>query len=533
MSMTVNLKTGCFFHILACCALIIGKGDAVWAQQHLYRQISLHEVQQRPVSEVLEKLSENGKFHFSYRSDRVPTDSTVSLPAFQGTLHDFLVQLLGQEYDFKELSDYVVIRHTPHRLTPAIEIGAASGQALVVQGQVTDANTQQGVANVSIYDKYSLASTLSDRDGHFKLEIKKPDPTVWMNISKENYRDTTLVILMPVEVNNHKLPIIFRYHPGYNGHIPLLETWLGRFFSNSRQRFQQLNVGSFFAERPYQLSLLPGLGTHGFSNNRVFNNVSVNVIGGHGGGVNGVEVSGMFAVNELDVARFQAAGLFNLVGGGVQGVQLAGGFNRVIGSLAGLQVAGLYNAVGKHMKGMQVAGIVNRAETVQGVQLAGLVNIADSSDYPIGLINLVRKGTKSLSLESDDQGRISVNFRSGGRVMYGLVGLGYAVSGLQLPYTVHTGIGAQLVSGQRFGIDTELVGKLSTSFSRAQSQYFITALPHISLTSSLGLYGGPVFGVVTAYENTIVDEPDWILQSFDGRKNMLYGGFNAGIRYAW
>src|SRR5690606_27111550 len=150
--------------------------------------------------------------------------------------------------------------------------------------------------------------------------------------------------------------------------------------------------------------------------------------------------SGAFAVNELDVARFQAAGLFNVVGGHVRGVQLAGGFNNVVHSLSGLQVAGLYNDIGKHVQGMQVAGLVNRAETVQGVQLAGLVNIADSSDYPIGLVNLIRQGSKSLSVESDERGLVGLQFRSGGRIMYGLVGLGYTVGGLQLPYSLHAGI---------------------------------------------------------------------------------------------
>lgn len=515
--MTVNLKAGFFFPILAGCIMMIGKVESVRAQQHLYRQITLGEMRQQPIGEVLEKLSKNGKFHFSYRSDRIPIDSMVTLPAFEGTLQDFLARLLGPEFDFKEISDYVIVRHAPNRLAPAIEIGAAANQAFIVQGQVTDANTHQGVANVSIYDKYSLASTLSDGDGYFKLEIRKPEPTVWMGITKENYRDTTLVVLMPVEVSYSKRPILFRYYPGYEGLTSLSDTWLGRLFSNSKQQFQRLNIGGFFAERPYQFSLLPGAGIHGSSSSRIVNNVSVNLLGGYTGGVDGVEVSGLFAINELDVAHFQAAGLFNVVGGQVSGVQLAGGFNDVVHSVSGLQVAGL----------------VNRAETVQGVQLAGLVNIADSSDYPIGLVNLIKQGAKSLALESDERGRIGFHFKSGGRVTYGSVGLGYAAGGLQLCYSLQAAIGAHLLTGRRFGLDAELVSKLNTDFKQVQSQYFVTALPYIKLTSSWDLYAGPAFGVVTAYENTMVDEPAWILHAFDGRRTMLYGGFNAGIRYSW
>jgi hypothetical protein len=89
-----------------------------------------------------------------------------------------------------------------------------------------------------------------------------------------------------------------------------------------------------------------------------------------------------------------------------------------------VQFAGLFNAT-DDIKGSQFAGLVNVADRVSGVQVAGLVNIAESSDYPIGLINIIRDGEMAIGFGYNEIGTASVNFRSGGRVLYGIVGVGW------------------------------------------------------------------------------------------------------------
>lgn len=97
---------------------------------------------------------------------------------------------------------------------------------------------------------------------------------------------------------------------------------------------------------------------------------------------------------------FAVAGLYNTASNG-RGVQIAGLHNEKQGNgfiqIAGLsnrsryevlQIAGLVNI--NVAATTQVAGLVNIAESVKGVQIAGLVNIADHSDYPIGLINIIK-----------------------------------------------------------------------------------------------------------------------------------------------
>src|SRR5690606_22186763 len=172
---------------------------------------------------------------------------------------------------------------------------------------------------------------------------------------------------------------------------------------------------------------------------QVVNQVSLNIIGGHTAGVNGVDVGGVFNVNQQDARYFQTAGLFNLVGRNVEGVQVAGASNMVVREVLGMQVAGVSNRaadvtgaqlsgvfnVAADVRGFQMTGIANVAGRVQGVQLAGLINIADSSDYPIGLVNLVKNGNRSIGIGLGEASMALLTFRSGGRTLYGLLGVGY------------------------------------------------------------------------------------------------------------
>ena len=77
------------------------------------------------------------------------------------------------------------------------------------------------------------------------------------------------------------------------------------------------------------------------------------------------------------------------------------------------------------IKGSQIAGFMNIARKVKGVQIAGFINIADSSATPIGLINIIRNGEKSISISADETLTWLLSFRSGGKILYGIVGGGY------------------------------------------------------------------------------------------------------------
>lgn len=316
---------------------------------------------------------------------------------------------------------------------------------------------------------------------------------------------------------------------------------------------------------PIQLSIIPGLSTLGKQSIQAVSRFSLNLIGGKTGGVAGFEVAGMFNINRADVRDVQLGGAFNWVGNNLSGVQAAGAVNRVANDVSGLQFAGAINQAGqvqgaqfagamnvakaiqgaqfagginiaRDQTGTQVAGAVNIGGHVQGVQLAGLLNIADSSDYPIGLINLVKNGRKSIAVEFDETGTASVVFRSGGRVLYGLLGVGYRFGDDFFDYALEGGLGARLVDKDRFSLAIEAVQRTTTDFDEYTHMASLKVLPAYRFGNHLEVFGGPTANVIYADDDGgTMDAPGWVWyrRNGDGDVRSLHGGIIGGVRYVW
>ena len=419
-------------------------------------------------------MSNKGNFYFSYNSNSIEQDSLVTLTATNKSVRQLLELLFPDNYEFRESGNYIIIRKAPIRMTFLTNKAVTEDRFYTVSGYVMDDESGHWIHNASIYEKRLLASTLSNTNGYFKLRFKEKTKAVVLTVSKEFYRDTTFAIdagynqqvsitLLPVtsglvtiispedyfapeqlKVRVQTDTTTTEYTYTKSDSVKVERRGIGRFLVSSQQRIQSVNLKQFFISRPFQVSLTPGLGTHGHLSAQVTNNISFNVFGGYNGGVNGVELGGLFNIDKKDVQSVQLAGLFNLVGGHMKGVQVAGISNTVMDSAAGFQVGGIsnvvtgkfsgfqlggvYNHASGHMNGFQLAGVGNFAkQPVKGVQIAGvvnisnkeldgtqiagvvnyakrlkglqigLINIADSSDgYSIGLINVILNGYHKL-----------------------------------------------------------------------------------------------------------------------------------------
>ena len=188
------------------------------------------------------------------------------------------------------------------------------------------------------------------------------------------------------------------------------------------------------------------------------------------------------------VDAIQASGVVNLTKD-LQGVQIAGASN-VAKEVKGTQIAGVIN-MAQQVEGFQLAGVVNKATTVKGVQLAGLINIADSSDYPIALVNLIKDGEQRLGLSTDEVFNTVVTFRSGGRKLYGILGLGTNLDYKTDLYGFESGFGLKLVDNQPFRLDVEAVNLFLTDFHGLEyNKSGIRLLPSFGLSERIHLYGG-------------------------------------------
>ncbi|PST83561.1 hypothetical protein C7T94_13540 [Pedobacter yulinensis] len=563
------------------------------AQGNLQRQVTLSDIRQQQIGQLLDKIAAQTDFSFAYNNHSIPADSAVSLARYQGTVNTLLSTILGNEYEFKEVPGYIILRHAPGKLDLQADIESNSSRTALVRGQIRDAATGRPLELVSVYEKNLLTSALTDAQGNFELRLKRPGETVLLSASRDRYRDTSLHLLLPVVVSSTERKRRYRYYPA--DEEDLQSSRLGRFFTSSRQRVQNLNLGKLFAYSPYQLSFVPGLSTHGMYNSQVINRVSLNIIGGYTAGVSGAELAGAFNINRADVDGFQAAGLFNISGRNLNGAQIGGAFNAVAGKINGTQATGLLNRSGSLGTGAQIAGFanitgeskglqvaafgnyaareaglqlsgfgnragsgaggqlgglvniargtsgwqasafMNIAKKVKGFQFAGLINVADSSDYPVGFVNFIKNGSKSISVGLDEASFFSMAFRSGGRVLYGLLAVGYRPE-KPSRYGLEVGFGGHLLKRKHFALDAEISNRTFTDFDQHNASLLsVRALPAIHITRNLRLFAGPSLSLASFDLKDTSRLPGWIIRESSSEENRrgLVAGWSVGLQMAW
>ena len=141
-----------------------------------------------------------------------------------------------------------------------------------------------------------------------------------------------------------------------------------------------------------------------------------------------------------EVKGSQFSGFMNAVKS-ITGSQFAGFSNLAGGNVSGSQFAGFINTAA-NVKGSQFARFINIAKKVKSAQLAGFINIADSSDHPIGLINIIKGGDKAIRFNMDETETGLFSFRSSVKSLYGIIGLGYNFKNTDAVYAFETGLGA-------------------------------------------------------------------------------------------
>ena len=288
--------------------------------------------------------------------------------------------------------------------------------------------------------------------------------------------------------------------------------------------------------RPVQVSFFYPLCTNGFEASNYANNVSISFIEGRSRSVNGLALAGCVNTVKEDGRGLLMSGLLNAVHGTMSGVQLAGLVNIAGAASRGIQLAGLVN-VARDFSGLQLAGLVNVAHTVRGVQLAGLVNVADSSDFPIGFINLSKNGEMGIALSYNELGTTMLSFQSGGRYTYGILGIGYNhyLHGQQ-PFIVSGGLGAHIPCTNWLRLNCELKSAnllpIKPSLDRLMVLNF-SLLPAFRLLPHLELFGGPSISFASVdhdYRNVLPSYSLW--RRIDAtRTRQLHVGFQAGVQY--
>jgi TATA-box binding protein (TBP) (component of TFIID and TFIIIB) len=226
----------------------------------------------------------------------------------------------------------------------------------------------------------------------------------------------------------------------------------------------------------------------------------MNRIDGNG---KGLQFTGLINSTKGDYKGAQYAGLMNRIDENGKGLQFSGLINSTKGDYKGAQYAGLMN-VSKNISGAQIAGLVNIARKVKGLQFAGLINIADSSDCAVAVINLIKSGEKGVAITYDETGSMIISFRSGGKVTYGIVGLGHNYKTSKNLLLTEGGLGAHINCSSRFRINNEvtIVNFISPKhFNNHTFKSGYSLLAEYRLFSHLSVFAGQ--GINYMYSNDV------------------------------
>jgi len=296
--------------------------------------------------------------------------------------------------------------------------------------------------------------------------------------------------------------------------------------------------------RNYNIGLIYPLSTNGRRADTCTNDLSLHAIAGLSKAERGLVLAGMVNVVLDTAAGLQVGGFANVLGSS-RGTSIAGFGNICRRDASGVQVAGFVNTAanaGVQVGGFvnrsadvttQVAGFINVAKKVRGVQIAGFINIADSSDNPIAIFNFIKKGELSVGVSTDETLTTLASFRSGGRNLYGIAGIGYNHKGRRELAAWEAGLGAHLLSGPYFRLNIELVTGGLTDFKNGDLlRSTLRVLPACHLTRRLELFAGPDFNYFYSNKGQGIDLRShylWNKTKNNSDSYGLYFGFTAGV----
>ena len=268
-------------------------------------------------------------------------------------------------------------------------------------------------------------------------------------------------------------------------------------------------------------------------------NISKDVYGLQVGGLTnisqdayGLQLAGLTNISK-DVYGLQVGGLTN-ISRDTYGLQLAGLFN-VSHDLYGMQLAGLFNCA-KDVYGLQFAGLVNVAKRARGVQFAAILNVAEESDFPIGLINIIKQGDKGVALTYDILGNAVMSFRSGGKYTYGILGVGCNAQ-IEERLVVEAGYGLLVPVCRWFDVNNEFKATTmgyNSGYTRSNFSYLLA--PSLTLWRHCNLFAGAsinYFMSDRASAATLLPNAGLWRKEGDRGIGQLYLGYQVGVQYVF
>jgi hypothetical protein len=494
--------------------------NVLYAQLGVLNQKINLDVQGMPLGQVLNEIEKNTGYKFSYNSSQLEVNKPVTYSSRGNTLENVLLDLLGPDIKGKVRGNHIILQKKN-----------AQKKDFWVSGYVRDGETGEQMHNVSIYEPVTLASALSNSHGYYKIKLPKNQNDIGLYFSRENFDLTVAAIqkredhslninLKPTgkritaevkEIDQRKpvlqapeglkkstdstmrlkeVPVpqasgkdkITLPRINLDEEIAFLDSTVRKgkdkfmqWLMTTRQNNHAQNIQDTLY-RPFQISVLPFVGTNLGLGPLVTNDYSFNVIGGYTGNVRKLEVGTALNIVRRKMTGIQISGAVNVVGEEVKGVQIAGSSNFNLGNSAGLflagatnftlgdadglALAGTVNITGGKQRGAQIAP-VNYAGNLIGVQI-GVVNIAkETHGLPIGLISFAGKnGYRRFEVNTSELNLGEMSFKTGVPAFYNIFAVSYNFNRADKPnFGFGYGLGTAWSYNRWLGSELELVSQ--------------------------------------------------------------------------
>lgn len=324
-------------------SLLIGLLSLQLQAQQWSQPVNL-DIQNQPFEEILQKLSHSHQVQFSYSGDFISVRQLITVKIINVPLREAL-RLLFNEANVKytQVNDYIILHPKPKepikRLTK----------------QVNPIKTKP-------------------RKERITLNVPKPeeDPKEVLVEAKPKEIEPVFPPRKPLKLPKGLSTEVREVPQGGKRSLDLTEEQYRKLLERSEPLYTEPKLDNRIA----QMSVLPFIGTNLMNSKKYSNNVSLNVLWGINGGVDGLEVGTIFNSVSRHVHGIQVGGLGNVAGGEVIGTQASGLFNVAGDRMIGIQAAGLFNVAGP-TDGIQVGGLFNVASRkFIGIQTAGLFNVS-------------------------------------------------------------------------------------------------------------------------------------------------------------
>lgn len=535
------------------------------------------------VEEAIQELKTKYGFKFSYSTDVINVDQTISINVHQQTLSSTLDQLFKNTgITYKVIGDQIVLKKAPYQ-TPPVKSLQPNGSIPKIQkdtltkikDSVVVAKEQPLLTPPVLYVAPSEDTSAAIRELE-KVYVQDQE------LLKQQYKTKKDSINRRNSIDR----------------LNLRESW-----KDAKQllakSYKELKDSILFSKRDTTLSIdslassdaliydkfqatavYSSVSTHGKASPYYAFDYSVNALPGYNGAVNvlevgltgnilrrymegaqlatifnmvqqqvfGVQMAGVFNLASTDMFGAQFTAIMNYSGGVVSGVQVVGALNLSMESMQGVQIAGAVNYNRRYIKGGQI-GCINVARKVSGFQL-GFINISDSiKGVPIGFISITKNGYSRFEFFASETMWGNFNYKTGVKALYNIFHFGYDyVTEDYQRWTFGYGLGSCVQLAKRVQLNFDLIGlhvNENEIFTNSINEQFkLNVLLGVGLTERIYLYGGPSFNTMfSEYKNadgsigsqlvpdTDVVHTEWINTDNRTVKNIYWVGWQCGIRF--